>query len=96
MKTQMELAEDMSRAVRQRDAQAYTPESAPQWVRDVVENLQREHDKRVVEYIELERLLPTGNERAAIRAASTYGATAGSAVAATMRAYIERLAEASH
>ena len=69
----------------------YAPEEAPQWVHDVVENLQREHDKRVVEYIELEKRLPTGLEISAIRFAinecERQGATR---VAKVLSAYVDR------
>lgn len=77
------------------DTQTYEPESAPQWVRDVVENLQREHDKRVEEYIALERLLPHGLELSALRnAVSMLRENGHGYVADVIDAYVDRLAKA--
>jgi hypothetical protein len=71
----------------------YDPEAAPQWVHDVVENLQREHDKRVEEYIALEKMLPAGKERAAIHVAINALRVVGNFnVADILDGYIKRLA----
>jgi hypothetical protein len=70
----------------------YEPEDAPQWVRDVVENLQREHDKRVEEYTKLEDALPRGRERDAILfAANTLRDTGHPLDANILELYMERL-----
>jgi hypothetical protein len=71
----------------------YAPEEAPQWVHDVVENLQREHDTRVEEYIALEKMLPAGKERAAIHVAINALRESGHGyVADILDGYIKRLA----
>lgn len=78
------------------DTQTYDPESAPQRVRDVVENLRREHDTRVEEYIELEKLLPMGFERDAMQRGVVALADAGlTLVAARLQHYLLRLEAAA-
>jgi hypothetical protein len=75
----------------------YAPEEAPQWVHDVVENLQREHDNRVEEYIELEKMLPMGFERDAMRRGVAALADAGlTLVAARLQHYLLRLEATAH
>jgi hypothetical protein len=70
----------------------YTPEDAPQWVRDVVENLQREHDKRVEEYTKLEDALPRGRERSSILFAANMLRDTGHPLDANiLELYMERL-----
>lgn len=55
----------------------------------------REHDKRVEEYSELEKLLPRGLEIAAIRnAANTLREKGHGFVADILSAYVDRLAKA--
>ena len=55
----------------------------------------REHDKRVEEYKELEGLLPSGLELAAIRGAATVLRNNGNTyVAGILNAYLDRLAQA--
>lgn len=57
--------------------------------------LQREHDKRVEEHRELERLLPHGLELSALRNAVTMLREKGHGyVADIIAAYVERLAKA--
>ena len=57
--------------------------------------LTREHDKRVEEYAELERLLPHGLELSALRNAVTMLREKGHGyVADIIAAYVDRLAEA--
>ncbi len=69
----------------------YAPEEAPQWVRDVVENLQREHDKRVEEYIALEKMLPTTAERMCLAHAASL--IAGTHSARVIARYLDRIAK---
>lgn len=67
-------------------------QNSTQWVHDVVENLQREHDRLVLEYMDLEKVLPGGRERWAMRQAVIALADAGQLWAsAILSAYLLRL-----